>query len=182
MYLSIALIFSLKRNLVGLYLSFCTLNLVLNLSIEKLSHIFYTGLSKCPRRYEWGNVTCNYRLYVVNSFLLCPVEMFFSFAFFEILRQFIQTFQEFRETMRVPDSVTRLDTVGRTSFRQAYSLSNLASRFMSSPMISQKSSLPSGTTEPAVRTFNSLRTSTCSIYCKYVSYKYKTNIHYLRIR
>ncbi|XP_047350226.1 CBY1-interacting BAR domain-containing protein 1-A-like isoform X4 [Vespa velutina] len=46
---------------------------------------------------------------------------------------------EFRETMRVPDSITRLDTVGRTSFRQAYSLSNLASRFTSSPMISQKS-------------------------------------------
>ncbi|KAL2712606.1 protein FAM92A-B isoform X1 [Vespula squamosa] len=46
---------------------------------------------------------------------------------------------EFRETMRVPDSITRLDTVGRTSFRQAYSLSNLASRFISSPMIPQKS-------------------------------------------
>ncbi|XP_046822528.1 protein FAM92A-B isoform X1 [Vespa crabro] len=46
---------------------------------------------------------------------------------------------EFRETMRVPDSITRLDTVGRTSFRQAYSLSNLASRFTSSPMIPQKS-------------------------------------------
>ncbi|XP_043670011.1 protein FAM92A-A isoform X2 [Vespula pensylvanica] len=47
---------------------------------------------------------------------------------------------EFRETMRVPDSITRLDTVGRTSFRQAYSLSNLAHRFTSSPMIPQKSS------------------------------------------
>ncbi|KAL2729843.1 CBY1-interacting BAR domain-containing protein 1 isoform X2 [Vespula maculifrons] len=47
---------------------------------------------------------------------------------------------EFRETMRVPDSITRLDTVGRTSFRQAYSLSNLANRFTSSPMIPQKSS------------------------------------------
>ncbi|XP_070164062.1 CBY1-interacting BAR domain-containing protein 1 isoform X3 [Polyergus mexicanus] len=47
---------------------------------------------------------------------------------------------EFRETMRVPDSVARLDTVNRTSFRQAYSLTNLASRFASSPMTSQKSS------------------------------------------
>lgn len=40
--------------------------------------------------------------------------------------------------MRVPDSVARLATVGRTSFRQAYSLTNLASRFTSSPIISQK--------------------------------------------
>ncbi|XP_026667004.1 protein FAM92A-A isoform X1 [Ceratina calcarata] len=47
---------------------------------------------------------------------------------------------EFREVMRVPDSVARLSTVGRTSFRQSYSLTNLASRFMASPMISQKSS------------------------------------------
>ncbi|XP_011151211.1 protein FAM92A isoform X1 [Harpegnathos saltator] len=45
---------------------------------------------------------------------------------------------EFRETMRVSDSVARLNTVGRTSFRQAYSLTNLASRFASSPMTSQK--------------------------------------------
>ncbi|EZA48690.1 hypothetical protein X777_13196 [Ooceraea biroi] len=36
---------------------------------------------------------------------------------------------EFRETMRAPDSVTRLDTVNRTSFRHAYSLMNLANRF-----------------------------------------------------
>lgn len=42
--------------------------------------------------------------------------------------------------MRVPDSVARLDTVNRTSFRQAYSLTNLANRFASSPMASQKSS------------------------------------------
>lgn len=42
--------------------------------------------------------------------------------------------------MRVPESVTRLDTVSRTSFRQAYSLTNLASRFASSPVTSQKSS------------------------------------------
>ncbi|KAG7201544.1 hypothetical protein KM043_004294 [Ampulex compressa] len=46
--------------------------------------------------------------------------------------------EEFRETIRIPDSIARLDTVGRTSFRQAYSLTNLASRFTSSPMISQK--------------------------------------------
>ncbi|XP_020293347.1 protein FAM92A1-A isoform X2 [Pseudomyrmex gracilis] len=45
--------------------------------------------------------------------------------------------EEFRETIRVPDSVARLDTVGRTSFRQAYSLTNLASRFTSSPVASQ---------------------------------------------
>ncbi|XP_011268862.1 protein FAM92A-A isoform X2 [Camponotus floridanus] len=48
--------------------------------------------------------------------------------------------EEFRETMRVPDSVARLDTVNRTSFRQAYSLTNLANRFASSPVTSQKSS------------------------------------------
>ncbi|XP_076658201.1 CBY1 interacting BAR domain containing protein Fam92 isoform X2 [Halictus rubicundus] len=46
--------------------------------------------------------------------------------------------EEFREAMRVPDSIARLSTVGRTSFRQAYSLTNLASRFTSSPMIPQK--------------------------------------------
>ncbi|KAG5306068.1 PREDICTED: protein FAM92A1-A isoform X3 [Acromyrmex echinatior] len=40
---------------------------------------------------------------------------------------------EFRDTLRVPDSVARLNTVGRTSFRQAYSLTNLATRFASSP-------------------------------------------------
>ncbi|XP_014481007.1 PREDICTED: protein FAM92A1 isoform X1 [Dinoponera quadriceps] len=45
---------------------------------------------------------------------------------------------EFRETMRVSDSVARLDTVGRTSFRQAYSLTNLASRLVPSPVASQK--------------------------------------------
>lgn len=42
--------------------------------------------------------------------------------------------------MRVPDSIARLDTVNRTSFRQAYSLTNLANRFASSPVTSQKSS------------------------------------------
>ncbi|XP_076279287.1 CBY1 interacting BAR domain containing protein Fam92 isoform X2 [Lasioglossum baleicum] len=46
--------------------------------------------------------------------------------------------EEFREAMRVPDSIARLSTVGRTSFRQAYSLTNLANRFTSSPMIPQK--------------------------------------------
>ncbi|XP_014481008.1 PREDICTED: protein FAM92A1 isoform X2 [Dinoponera quadriceps] len=46
--------------------------------------------------------------------------------------------EEFRETMRVSDSVARLDTVGRTSFRQAYSLTNLASRLVPSPVASQK--------------------------------------------
>ncbi|XP_076220439.1 CBY1 interacting BAR domain containing protein Fam92 isoform X1 [Nomia melanderi] len=45
---------------------------------------------------------------------------------------------EFRDVMRVPDSIARLSTVGRTSFRQAYSLTNLASRFTSSPMVPQK--------------------------------------------
>ncbi|EFN76866.1 protein FAM92A isoform X2 [Harpegnathos saltator] len=50
----------------------------------------------------------------------------------------VKDLEEFRETMRVSDSVARLNTVGRTSFRQAYSLTNLASRFASSPMTSQK--------------------------------------------
>ncbi|XP_071862328.1 CBY1 interacting BAR domain containing protein Fam92 isoform X1 [Bombus fervidus] len=45
---------------------------------------------------------------------------------------------EFREVMHIPDSIARLPTVGRTSFRQSYSLTNLASRFMSSPANSQK--------------------------------------------
>lgn len=59
--------------------------------------------------------------------------------------------QEFRETMRVPESVTRLDTVGRASFRQAYSLTNLASRFASSPM----TSVATRTAESAVSTIKS---------------------------
>ncbi|XP_046413856.1 protein FAM92A-A isoform X1 [Neodiprion fabricii] len=46
---------------------------------------------------------------------------------------------EFREVMRVPESVSRLDTVRRASFRQAYSLTNLASRFTSSPITSKSS-------------------------------------------
>ncbi|XP_076669185.1 CBY1 interacting BAR domain containing protein Fam92 isoform X4 [Andrena cerasifolii] len=54
----------------------------------------------------------------------------------------------FREMVHVPDAVARLSTVGRTSFRQAYSLTSLASRFTSSPMISQK--LANRTTESIV--------------------------------
>ncbi|XP_012229644.1 CBY1-interacting BAR domain-containing protein 1 isoform X2 [Linepithema humile] len=50
----------------------------------------------------------------------------------------IKDLEEFRETMRVSDSGARLSTVRRTSFRQAYSLTNLASRFASSPMTSQR--------------------------------------------
>ncbi|XP_018376059.1 PREDICTED: protein FAM92A1 isoform X2 [Trachymyrmex cornetzi] len=50
----------------------------------------------------------------------------------------VKDIEEFRDTLRVPDSVARLDTVGRTSFRQAYSLTNLATRFASSPSASQK--------------------------------------------
>ncbi|EZA61820.1 hypothetical protein X777_09612, partial [Ooceraea biroi] len=46
--------------------------------------------------------------------------------------------RDFRETMRAPDSVTKLDTVNRTSFRHAYSLTNLANRFASSPATLQK--------------------------------------------
>ncbi|XP_032683382.1 protein FAM92A isoform X1 [Odontomachus brunneus] len=59
---------------------------------------------------------------------------------------------EFREVMRVSDSVARLDTVGRTSFRQAYSLTNLASRFISSPMTSQKSANRGAESADSVRT------------------------------
>ncbi|XP_060822103.1 CBY1-interacting BAR domain-containing protein 1-A isoform X2 [Bombus pascuorum] len=50
----------------------------------------------------------------------------------------IKDLEEFREVMHIPDSIARLPTVGRTSFRQSYSLTNLASRFMSSPANSQK--------------------------------------------
>ncbi|RLU19262.1 hypothetical protein DMN91_007819 [Ooceraea biroi] len=49
--------------------------------------------------------------------------------------------------MRAPDSVTRLDTVNRTSFRHAYSLTNLANRFVSSPATLQK--LANGEAESA---------------------------------
>ncbi|XP_024935610.1 protein FAM92A-B isoform X3 [Cephus cinctus] len=47
--------------------------------------------------------------------------------------------EEFRDVLRVPDAVSRLDTVRRTSFRQAYSLTNLAGRLSSSPAIVKKS-------------------------------------------
>lgn len=50
----------------------------------------------------------------------------------------VKDLEEFREVMHIPDSIARLPTVGRTSFRQSYSLTNLASRFMSSPANSQK--------------------------------------------
>ncbi|XP_015432998.1 PREDICTED: protein FAM92A1-A [Dufourea novaeangliae] len=64
---------------------------------------------------------------------------------------------EFREVMRVPDSVARLPTVGRTSFRQAYSLTNLASRFTSSPLIPQK--LINHTTDSIDSAKSSLKTN-----------------------
>ncbi|XP_012270006.1 protein FAM92A-A isoform X1 [Orussus abietinus] len=47
---------------------------------------------------------------------------------------------EFREVMQGSDTASRLDTVRRTSFRQAYSLTNLASRFAPSPKNTKKSS------------------------------------------
>ncbi|CAK9831170.1 CBY1-interacting BAR domain-containing protein 1 [Anthophora retusa] len=64
---------------------------------------------------------------------------------------------DFREVMHVPDSVARLTTVGRTSFRQAYSLTNLASRFASSPMIPQK--LANRRTESTDSAKSSLKTN-----------------------
>ncbi|XP_076635747.1 CBY1 interacting BAR domain containing protein Fam92 [Colletes latitarsis] len=64
---------------------------------------------------------------------------------------------EFRETMRVPDSIARLTTVGRTSFRQAYSLTNLASRFASSPMSPQN--MGSRTADSIDSTKSSLKTN-----------------------
>ncbi|CAL7946587.1 unnamed protein product [Xylocopa violacea] len=64
---------------------------------------------------------------------------------------------EFREVMHVPDSVARLTTVGRTSFRQAYSLTNLASRFASSPLVSQK--LTNRMTESTDSAKSSLKTN-----------------------
>ncbi|XP_076669184.1 CBY1 interacting BAR domain containing protein Fam92 isoform X3 [Andrena cerasifolii] len=63
----------------------------------------------------------------------------------------------FREMVHVPDAVARLSTVGRTSFRQAYSLTSLASRFTSSPMISQK--LANRTTESIDSAKSSLKTN-----------------------
>lgn len=46
--------------------------------------------------------------------------------------------QDFREVLNVPDTVQRLETVRRTSFRQACSLSNLTKNF-SSPITLRKS-------------------------------------------
>ncbi|KAM0732658.1 CBY1-interacting BAR domain-containing protein 1 [Formica fusca] len=91
------------------------------------------------------------KLHDLKSILLdfVTIEMSFHTKALELLTKAYQDIaaidemkdlEEFRETMRVPDSVARLDTVNRTSFRQAYSLTNLASRFASSPMTSQKSS------------------------------------------
>ncbi|XP_076750771.1 CBY1 interacting BAR domain containing protein Fam92 isoform X2 [Xylocopa sonorina] len=69
----------------------------------------------------------------------------------------VKDLEEFREVMHVPDSVARLTTVGRTSFRQAYSLTNLASRFTSSPLVSQK--LSNRTTESTDSAKSSLKTN-----------------------
>ncbi|XP_043288692.1 protein FAM92A isoform X2 [Venturia canescens] len=46
---------------------------------------------------------------------------------------------EFREVLHVPESVARLETVRRASFRQSYSLTNLANRFANSPLSLKKS-------------------------------------------
>lgn len=59
--------------------------------------------------------------------------------------------------VHVPDAVARLSTVGRTSFRQAYSLTSLANRFSSSPIISQK--LANRTTESIDSAKSSLKTN-----------------------
>ncbi|KAK0157858.1 hypothetical protein PV328_011548 [Microctonus aethiopoides] len=45
--------------------------------------------------------------------------------------------EEFREILNVPETISRLDTVRRTSFRQSYSLSNLTNR-ISSPLTNIK--------------------------------------------
>ncbi|KAK0160997.1 hypothetical protein PV327_009518 [Microctonus hyperodae] len=45
--------------------------------------------------------------------------------------------EEFREVLNVPETISRLDTVRRTSFRQSYSLSNLTNR-ISSPLTNIK--------------------------------------------
>ncbi|XP_015109568.1 protein FAM92A-A isoform X1 [Diachasma alloeum] len=41
---------------------------------------------------------------------------------------------EFREVLNIPDTMARLDTVRRTSFRQSHSLGNLANRLAASPL------------------------------------------------
>ncbi|XP_048508249.1 CBY1-interacting BAR domain-containing protein 1-B isoform X2 [Athalia rosae] len=91
------------------------------------------------------------KLHDVKSVLLdfVTIELGFHTKAIELLTKAYQDLaeideskdlEEFREVMRVPDSVTRLDTVRRTSFRQAYSLTNLASRFTSSPIIFKRPS------------------------------------------
>ncbi|XP_033208981.1 protein FAM92A-A [Belonocnema kinseyi] len=52
----------------------------------------------------------------------------------------VRDLEEFRELMQVPDSMARIDAMKRTSIRQAYSLSSLASRF-SSPRAPKKPNL-----------------------------------------
>ncbi|XP_015109569.1 protein FAM92A-A isoform X2 [Diachasma alloeum] len=42
--------------------------------------------------------------------------------------------EEFREVLNIPDTMARLDTVRRTSFRQSHSLGNLANRLAASPL------------------------------------------------
>ncbi|XP_063977287.1 CBY1-interacting BAR domain-containing protein 1-A isoform X2 [Diachasmimorpha longicaudata] len=42
--------------------------------------------------------------------------------------------EEFREVLNIPDTMARLDTVRRTSFRQSHSLGNIANRLASSPL------------------------------------------------
>ncbi|XP_043288693.1 protein FAM92A isoform X3 [Venturia canescens] len=51
----------------------------------------------------------------------------------------IKDLEEFREVLHVPESVARLETVRRASFRQSYSLTNLANRFANSPLSLKKS-------------------------------------------
>ncbi|XP_046737051.1 protein FAM92A-B isoform X2 [Diprion similis] len=90
------------------------------------------------------------KLHDVKSVLLdfVTVELGFHTKAVELLTKAYQDvaeideakdLEEFREVMRVPESVSRLDTVRRASFRQAYSLTNLASRFTSSPITSKSS-------------------------------------------
>ncbi|KMQ89806.1 protein fam92a1 [Lasius niger] len=103
------------------------------------------------------------KLHDLKSILLdfITVELSFHTKALELLTKAYQDvasidgmkdLEEFRETMRVPDSVARLDTVSRTSFRQAYSLTNLANRFVSSPVTSQKSSNREAESADSVRT------------------------------
>ncbi|RLU19673.1 hypothetical protein DMN91_008230 [Ooceraea biroi] len=82
------------------------------------------------------------KLHDLKSVLLdfVTIELRFHRKALELLTKAYQDIEsrDFRETMRAPDSVTKLDTVNRTSFRHAYSLTNLANRFASSPATLQK--------------------------------------------